>query len=712
MAGRDEFRRLVELTQAARSRVRALVAANAAPKAEDDALRRANYAARLAAFKQPQGAEAVQGDTIDYQPVSFLAAGDRAQRAVAYVEVMAASHSSTASGFLISPRLFITNQHVIEDVTAARGTQIVFDRQAGLSGRPMATTTFFLDPDRCALFSQESVLDFAVVAVGERSAGGAALQDFGFCPLSSRGDKHAIGMNVNIVQHPNGSPKLIAIRNNVLTHRTETTLLYETDTDHGTSGSPVFNDLWEVVALHHYGEPFLEKTDENGAPIPQTVNEGVRISAIYKALDKLLPTLSGQAAELVAEALSYDKQPPALAGARMLGPPRPLSTATGGPVAVAARNSSQSSISGEKLVTGSAGQEFKMIVPIEISVRIGVSGTTESAVAAPQSDTAAGAASTGGRTLARAAEKLRIDADYSNRRGYQPGFIDGFDVPMPEPDTALAKQIATLRADQPEPEKGVLRYEHFSLVLNRAKRVAIVTATNIDGETYLTVDRGTGLVKNDAAEGETWFADPRVSASFFLGQDFYSAWSQFFDRGHLTRRSDPTWGTREEAERANADTFHFTNCSPQHFLFNQSSKYWQGVERYVLESGALSGAKARLCVFQGPLYQDAIDRMADDVQIPSSFFKVVFWHGQNGAQAVGLVVDQLPLLDRTRHGVRPAGEETPQVNQWRVRISDIAKRAGLVFPQVVLDADTIAQAGQPAVGEASGRLIRSFDDIL
>ena len=36
---------------------------------------------------------------------------------------------------------------------------------------------------------------------------------------------------------------------------------YEADTEPGSSGAPVFSDLWEVVALHHSGVP---KTDPQG----------------------------------------------------------------------------------------------------------------------------------------------------------------------------------------------------------------------------------------------------------------------------------------------------------------------------------------------------------------------------------------------------------------------------------------------------------------
>ena len=245
--------------------------------------------------------------------------------------------------------------------------------------------------------------------------------------------------------------------------------------------------------------------------------------------------------------------------------------------------------------------------------------------------------------------------------------------------------------------------------MNKATRLAIFTATNVDGPTYLAVDRETGHV--GGSEGDTWFKDTRISASFFLDQTFYAGWSHLFDRGHLTRRTDPTWGTPTEAERANADTFHFTNCSPQHFRFNQTAKYWQGIERYVLENGVLKAGDERLCVYQGPLFDETIDRWADDVQIPSSFWKVVVWEGATKLKAVGLVVDQLALLDETRVGLRrPEDLPAVDVQQWRVPLALIEKRTGLSFGDAIRRADTITQDGQPVVGaEAALRLTRLED---
>jgi endonuclease G len=720
----NEFRKVVADSRDTRARVRSLVAANFRAQAEPDSDRFRRYTERMAAAKTPGGAEALQGATMDLQAVAFLTLGALVRRAIAYVEVNSGNHSDAGTGFLVSPDLFLTNQHVIPDEAAARGAQVIFDREMDEFGRPRPTTTFLLDPDKFALFSSEDNLDYALIAIGARNVGDGAISDYRFCSLSDRPDKHVIGMNVNIVQHPGAWPKMVAIRNNLLSFRTDRTLLYETDTDHGSSGSPVFNDAWELVALHHFGEPFLEHKDEQGRDIPVTVNEGIRISTIYRDLTARLDTLTQEKKALLQQALAYDKIAPSSAAPRALSPPHPANSAherankTLAPASIQALTvetpapppASEPALRDAIMTDGTSGDGIKVVIPLEISIRLapGAAATPIATVgAAPTLMPPVPA-----KTLTRAAEKLTVDADYDSRSGYDPGFIDGFTIPLPAIGAGLAQQIAPLRAGEVNADQGVLAYEHFSLVMNKTKRVAFFTATNIDGTSYLNIDRSTGLVAANAAEGETWFKDPRVSASFFLDQTFYSSWSTYFDRGHLTRRSDPTWGDPATAQRANADTFHFTNCSPQHFRFNQSATFWQGAERYVLEQGALTpGRPARLCVLQGPIYSDAIDRWADDVQIPSSFFKIVVWHGQAGLRAVGIVVDQLQLLDDARTAVRPAGQAPVKVNHWRVAIPTIEGRTGLDFGDVVRGADTIRLRGQPAVGEAQ-ILIRSLDDLL
>jgi endonuclease G len=605
---------------------------------------------------------------------------------------------------MVTPELFITNQHVIADATAASAAQVTFDREMGANGAMRAVSVFKLAPERFALFSKQEELDYALVALGPRVSGEAVPVELGYCVLSDQPDKHVIGMNVNIVQHPNGLPKMIAIRNNILQHRTDRTLLYETDTDHGSSGAAVFNDSWELVALHHFGEPFLERTDENGKAIPTTVNEGVRISAIYRDLVRLLNGLDGEQRRLLATALELSKTVLAETGGRSLSPPRPSQDAQESWTSGSSSNDQQE---GASMSTSDGGQEIKVTIPIEVSIRVG------GAAAAAGLATAAVPAVLP-KTLTRSAEKIAIDVDYSNRHGYKANFVHGVDFPLPVPTGKLAKQVAPLRPTEADAESGELKYEHFSIKMNKSKKVALFTATNIDGNTYLNIDRGTGQVK-DAAEGETWYSDPRISASFFIDQTFYSGWSNLFDRGHLTRRTDPTWGSEEEAERANADTYHFTNCSPQHFRFNESTKYWQGLERYILENGAVAeDSSNRICVFQGPIYDDKVDLWADDIQIPSTFFKVVAWKGKGGVKSVGLVVDQRQLLNEQRKGgIKPPPIAFVNISQWRVAITEIEKRTNLDFGKTVRTADTFENEDQPVVGEGLPAIpVKSEGDLL
>jgi len=700
----SRFKTLLLESKLDRDQVRSLVARGRWRDAEPDVDRSKRFAARRAGRGASRGAESVQGDSLDYQPASFLVEGAAVRRAVAYVEASFGTISSLGTGFLISPRLFITNQHVIPDSAAALGALITFDRELDESGRPRATTSFTLDPDSFCLFSDEAELDFALVAIGPRQSGQATLADLGCCPISDAPNKHVLGMNTNIIQHPNGMRKLISIRNNLLVARTQRTLLYETDTETGSSGSPVFNDEWDLVALHHYGEPSFETKDDRGRPIPTHVNEGIRASVIFTELERRLALLPSAPRALLVEALELGRRATAMSGGPVLGPPK----APFAPLPTSPRKTPALSESKEISMSDSASaQTIEVVIPLRVSIAIDGITSIE-----PEVSAVTGAIAP---VLGRKAEALRVDVDYSNRNGYVSTFIPGIDIALPTLTGSTAAALAPLRASEPRAEQGELRYQNFSVKLNRSKKMAIFTATNIDGETYLSVDRTTGEVSG-GAEGERWFEDPRVSASFFLDQTFYSEWSTYFDRGHLTRRADPTWGSPMEAQRANADTFHFSNCSPQHFRFNQSSRFWQGIERYVLEAGVLAqGEKRRLCVFQGPLFDDAIDRMAGDVQIPSSFFKIVCWKGTVGLKAVGMVVDQGALLDEPRRFLgQPQAVASVNVNHWRVSIAAIETRAGLDLGPTVRDADTIDRAQQPVVGREAlqGRLITRMEDLI
>lgn len=238
--------------------------------------------------------------------VAFLPVGVRASKTVACIHIFA--DGSAGTGFMVSPELMLTNHHVLPDISAAQGSFADFNFERDEKNRLLPKVVFDLDPDRFFLNDEE--LDFALVAVKPRSrAGNVPLSRFGFNRLSDVEGKAQQGEKVNIIQHPGGSVKRLALQDNDITKRLPNFLQYVADTRPGSSGSPVFNNQWQVVALHHSGVPDTFDSGPNQGQrraIDGTVwdesqgedklkwiaNEGVRISRIMRRLKEKAGGLS------------------------------------------------------------------------------------------------------------------------------------------------------------------------------------------------------------------------------------------------------------------------------------------------------------------------------------------------------------------------------------------------------------------------------------
>ncbi len=260
----------------------------------------------------------------DLISVRFLEQGWLASRAVGRIHI--SSGLGFGTGFMISPRLMLTNNHVLENRDIAARSFIEFDYQFGADGRRMLSQEFDLVPE--AFFLTDEGLDFTIVAVQPVNQEELEVATYGWLPLSGDENKVIAGEMLNIIQHPGGERKQLALRENRLEDILEDFFHYRTDTAPGSSGAPVFNDQWEVVALHHAGVP---KRDEEGnllrlddriwddsMPITELAwkaNEGVRISRIINFINNA--DLSEGEAALWAEA--RDGERPAIDDA-----PRPV----------------------------------------------------------------------------------------------------------------------------------------------------------------------------------------------------------------------------------------------------------------------------------------------------------------------------------------------------------------------------------------------------
>ena len=234
--------------------------------------------------------------TNDLMSVTFLERAVRAGRSVGRVRIRGVNGQLVGfgTGSLVSPRLMLTNNHVLGSPAEAAASQVEFNFQDGIDGGSATPVLFNLRSSDFFLTDPE--LDYSLVAVAPESADSAhSLAEFGFSRLIEEEGKAIIGEFLNIIQHPNGEPKQVALRENELIDVLELFLHYHTDTAPGSSGSPVYNDQWELVALHHSGVPKRNGqgqilTIDNTVWTPSMgehriqwlANEGARISRIVK----------------------------------------------------------------------------------------------------------------------------------------------------------------------------------------------------------------------------------------------------------------------------------------------------------------------------------------------------------------------------------------------------------------------------------------------
>ncbi|WP_282948917.1 trypsin-like serine peptidase [Cellulomonas endometrii] len=236
----------------------------------------ADAAARLAL---PQAPEVLLERVInqpDFLAVRYLEGGHVAQRTVGRVVIRGSDGrvAGYGTGFLVSAHLLLTNHHVLPSAEVAAASVVELDFQRSLGGSLLPVVELPLAPDR--FFVADETLDFALVEVVGAPDSTAP---FGWCRLTDAQGTVVVGESVTIVQHPRGREKEVVLRENKLVDIPEQVLHYLTDTEPGSSGSPVFNDQWEVIALHHASVP-----SGTAGESPGYLNEGIRISRILRHL--------------------------------------------------------------------------------------------------------------------------------------------------------------------------------------------------------------------------------------------------------------------------------------------------------------------------------------------------------------------------------------------------------------------------------------------
>lgn len=622
----------------------------------------------------------------ELQSVSYLQRGAIAARAIARIEMVSSGRRiGWGTGFLIAPRVLITNNHVLPQRDAAEDSLAHFEFEFNLQDELIGPVRFRLDP--AALYFTHQALDFTVVGVAPTSTeGDRSLREFGCVPLLEVTGKATEGEWLTIIQHPSGQHKQVCARENKLIRRAEDVLWYSTDTLGGSSGSPVFNNDWYVVALHHSGIP--EKRDGKiqtidghdylpGMPDDQikwNANEGIRASRIVQTLrasavanNPLLAPLFAATPEsarvgtpawfdtFAVPKRSVDGESPPEEKRESVSYSAPPTT-----------TDSAAKTHRELPMSDASFQPRTITVPITLSITIdqqgGVSArdmsrATESAVVSAESFEAA-------KTSKPKPPKFDVpfESDYSKRKGYNEDFVKGYSVHLPELSENLEKAAAKLIKN---PKDSVLKYHNFSVVMHAKRRFAIYSAANIDYAHRFKMGRPT----------DVWREDPRIDLGEQVGNFYYAG--NKFDRGHLTRREDLEFGPSVlEALQSAADTCHWTNCTPQHEKFNQNKETWQGLERHLLE-GAILTNKTRAQVITGPVLTDHDEIYREKIQYPVRFWKIVaVLKHDDTLFATAFMLSQQDAIDR--YGIE-ADVPIGPYKTYQVSISEIERLTQLRF---------------------------------
>ena len=580
-----------------------------------------------------------------------------------------------ATGFMVSPRLMLTNWHVFQNPGDAAHSEVQFGYELDVFGKEKPATAFSFCPDE--FFYSNQNLDYCFVAVNPTSRDSSLeLSKISYLYLDPQ--KGKLGEenkeSLNIIHHPDGDFKQLSIRENLFTKITPTTIWYKADTAQGSSGGPVFNDQWQVVALHHLGiadkNDKGEYIDKYGNPVPYIggriqeskvnwiANEGIRTSAILEDIFSAFPNDKFIAALKLKNNTTRATTP-------LIKKPE-------------IENISINDISKDKSMETSNGD-----IQITLSSSMLNDGTNFnlniSKTAQTISHSAADHQNNKENNSLFEIKKLEELMDYSLCKGYVSNFL-GKDIALPEPGSKLKKFLVVPLQNK----TSELKYHHYSVRHHSIRKMPIISAINVDGDLTKRLD--------EYDRKDNWLRDNRIDFTLQLDDTFYR--NSGFDRGHMSRREDADWGKDADEAKRNADlTCMHTNACPQVAALNQSSKkgLWGKLELTVLESGALIEGKStnKISVFNGPIFREN-DPVFRGVQIPMDFYKIILWPKDNGVvQATAFVLSQSKLVHDISFEQLDI-HKNKDFKLYQYSIAKLAKETGLDFSKI-LPMDTFAE---------------------
>lgn len=230
--------------------------------------------------RELEGLLRLKRDVASYD-MTFIQRASQPASAVCRMELP--NQEPIGTGFLVAKNLLLTNYHVIApdedsdpnaflDQIILRFAYVTTNTGEGAEGK-----TFKLAPSPLIKFKTvEQGLDYALLRIEDDILSETNLQ-----PISLNSERLPDrDMNIHILQHPDGQTLRVTFSNNGITgvYERDGMIQYVSDTSVGSSGSPCFNDNWELVAVHHAQVP---------APFGVKC-EGILFKSIFSEISSIL----------------------------------------------------------------------------------------------------------------------------------------------------------------------------------------------------------------------------------------------------------------------------------------------------------------------------------------------------------------------------------------------------------------------------------------
>lgn len=152
---------------------------------------------------------------------------------------------SYGTGTVINNKYLLTCHHVITNTEDATDARLQFDYLEGTKAEDIPE--YCLNPS--SFFYTDASLDFTICAVEDS----LVKYIFQNPPITLKKQSLKFVKDVQIIQHPDGQYMQISLIDSRLTGTQDHSICYTSDTESGSSGSPVFNEKWEVIGIHTSG---------------------------------------------------------------------------------------------------------------------------------------------------------------------------------------------------------------------------------------------------------------------------------------------------------------------------------------------------------------------------------------------------------------------------------------------------------------------------